>query len=243
MKTGIYKITNKINGNSYIGMSIDIERRWQVHRNRFKDQNSREYNYVLYKAFRKYGLENFTFTILELCSSNLLEEREIYWIEYYNTYHGGYNSTPGGNCAPVMPGEKHPNHKLTELDVIEIRERWTSCTISTRELYYDYQDKIKKTGFKKVYSWQTWKHILPELNTQERRDWHRHNLNSYSNWGEKSPNSLITDEEYEQILSLRKESLSYGQIFEKLSYLSDRYKNLASFKSSMYSRKKDREKK
>lgn len=91
MLCGIYKITNKINGHAYIGQSIDIMRRWRDHKNRYlRDDNS------LYKAFRKYGLENFDFIVVEECEPDKLNEREKYYIEYYNTFFDGYNETIGG---------------------------------------------------------------------------------------------------------------------------------------------------
>lgn len=67
-KIGIYKITNKINGNSYIGQSIDIENRWYKHEWASKSSKSREYNYSIHKAMRKYGIENFSFEIIEECN-------------------------------------------------------------------------------------------------------------------------------------------------------------------------------
>jgi group I intron endonuclease len=93
MSIGIYKITNKINGKSYIGLSTNIEERFKKHRQSQGDK-------VLYSAFEKYGIENFDFSILELCSIDELGEREKYWIAYYDTYYNGYNATLGGegNC-------------------------------------------------------------------------------------------------------------------------------------------------
>ena len=69
MMIGIYKIENKINHHVYIGQSINIEARWQEHyRNGSANEsfiNRAWYNYPLYRALRKYGLENFEFTIIE----------------------------------------------------------------------------------------------------------------------------------------------------------------------------------
>lgn len=191
---GIYKITNKINGNSYIGLSVDIERRWKTHYQRYQDPNNKEYDKVLYKAFRKYGINNFSFEIIEECEAKQLQEKEKYWITFYDTYNHGYNATPGGDKVFDMSGEKHPNHKITEADVIYIRELWASKTISTREMYYEYKNRIGKSGFKKIYTWQTWKDILPELNTEENRKWHRENGISYANNGEKNPNAVLANE-------------------------------------------------
>ena len=227
---GIYKITNNINGNSYIGQSVDILLRFDSHKQRYLQENGKEYDKVLYKAFRKYGIKNFSFEVLEECEPSMLNEREIYWIQYYDTYNHGYNATPGGDLRPNMVGENHPNHKITEADVIYIRKLWASKTISTREMYYEYQNRIGKSGFKKIYTWQTWKNILPELNTEENRTWHRNNGASYSNKGEKNPNALLKDEQYSDI----KNRIAHGEdlhsIFEDYKQY---YSNYNSFSASV----------
>ena len=231
---GIYKITNKLNDNCYIGLSIDIERRWHDHQNRYQNINSAEYNKALYRAMRKYGIDNFQFEILELCNSDDLCSREQYWIAYYDSYKNGYNETPGGDIIDTR-GEKHPNHKLTKEDVIYIRQLWASKTISTKEMYYEFANKIGKSGFKKIYTWQTWKDILPELNTQENRDWHRNNIVSYSNIGEHNPNCKITDKEFQDIQQRYQNGESLRNIY--LDY-KNIYKNLKSFQSCFYARNK-----
>ena len=82
---GIYKITNLINGKMYIGQAQDIYKRWYAHKySAFKKDNKR-YNVILYRAIRKYGLENFEFEILEECCVGELNEKEIYYINKYNT--------------------------------------------------------------------------------------------------------------------------------------------------------------
>jgi hypothetical protein len=85
----IYKITNQINGKCYIGQTIDVRNRFRVHRNDSKSKNSVSYNYPLYRAMRKYGLENFEFAVIEVVdeSTDLLE-REVYW---YNHFKPEYN--------------------------------------------------------------------------------------------------------------------------------------------------------
>ena len=88
---GIYKITNRINNKCYIGQSINIERRWKEHIN-----DDIKLDRAIGKAFKKYGISNFTFEIIEQCSEEKLDEREIFWIQYYNSYANGYNMTLGG---------------------------------------------------------------------------------------------------------------------------------------------------
>lgn len=92
----IYKITNKINNKIYIGKTLEtIEIRWKEH---IKD-SKRECNKKrpLYAAFNKYGIDNFTIEEVEECSAEILNEREIYWIEYFRSFKNGYNATKGGD--------------------------------------------------------------------------------------------------------------------------------------------------
>ena len=87
----IYKITNIINGKSYIGQtSRTIEDRWKEHLHNNHD-------IPLVRAFKKYGIENFKIECLEECSESMVNERECYWISYYDTYYNGYNATLGGD--------------------------------------------------------------------------------------------------------------------------------------------------
>ena len=95
IKTGIYCITNNINQKKYIGQSVNIYRRWGQHKS--DCFNSVSHNYHLYRAIRKYGLNNFSFEILEICEKEELDEKEIYYINLYDTYNNGYNSTLGGD--------------------------------------------------------------------------------------------------------------------------------------------------
>lgn len=87
--SGIYSITNKINGKRYIGLSINIYKRWADHRGYLR-QNS-HVNPHLQNAWNKYGEKNFKFEILERCHEHLLEERELYWIDKYDSCKKGYN--------------------------------------------------------------------------------------------------------------------------------------------------------
>ena len=97
---GIYRITNQVNQKVYIGQSIRIEKRWEEHKRKPFLEKSEDYNYPLYQAIRKYGLENFTFEIIEECSPEDLNWKEEYYISLYESYPlekgKGYNQTPGG---------------------------------------------------------------------------------------------------------------------------------------------------
>ena len=134
---GIYKITNMVNGKVYIGQSVDIEKRWNEHKRDKDNKRYKEYNKPLYRAMRKYGLENFSFEIILECEDWELDGWEEYYIFIYNAYahntdSNGYNLTFGGEGnrgyvpseeirrmlsekAKLKIGEKNPNwgnHKL-----------------------------------------------------------------------------------------------------------------------------------
>ena len=80
--TGIYKFTNILTNEAYIGQSVNIEKRKHTHELVSFRKTSKEYYKRFYQAIRKYGLENFTFEVLEECSPEELDEREIYWIAF-----------------------------------------------------------------------------------------------------------------------------------------------------------------
>lgn len=126
--TGIYKITNLITNMSYIGQSLNIEKRWNEEKRRAFLKNDKSYNYPLSKAFRKYGLKNFSFEILEECSQNFLNEKEKFYISKYNTFYNGYNQTLGGDNAIIKPKENIIDiiQDLENTDMLhrEIAEKW-----------------------------------------------------------------------------------------------------------------------
>jgi len=75
---GIYKITNP-KGKIYIGQSVNIQNRKYQH----KHKSISHVGPKLYNSFQKYGWEQHKFEIIEECSIEQLNEREIYWKQYY----------------------------------------------------------------------------------------------------------------------------------------------------------------
>lgn len=94
-KCGIYKITNLITDECYIGQAVDVYKRWNEHCKCGLGIDTPPGN-KLYKAIQEYGLENFTFELLTECSASELNEKEKYFIELYQSNTFGYNGT-GGN--------------------------------------------------------------------------------------------------------------------------------------------------
>ena len=95
---GIYKITNLVNGKVYIGQSTDIHRRIIVHKSRAFQENDAQRDCHLYRAIRKYGVQNFEFEVVEECPVSELNAKEILYIDMYKSYDEeyGYNMTRGG---------------------------------------------------------------------------------------------------------------------------------------------------
>lgn len=92
---GVYKITNLENGQAYIGQSVDIRERFRQH---IKSAlTSGPATNKLYQQMKKYGPENFTFEVLETVERTKLNEREVYWIDFYKTKEFGMNGTKGGS--------------------------------------------------------------------------------------------------------------------------------------------------
>ena len=101
MRGFIYKITNTINSKSYIGQTIqNVKERFYQH---CATKCSKAVsNMAIHRAIKKYGKSNFTVEVIEEIDSANLNDRERYWIKYYNSYNNGYNSTKGGQegCKP-----------------------------------------------------------------------------------------------------------------------------------------------
>jgi len=93
-KGKIYKITNKINNKVYIGCTVtSLEKRYYEHLYRcFKS----DYKSKLYNSIKKYGVENFTIELIEECDVNKIYETEKKYIELYDSFKNGLNSTFGG---------------------------------------------------------------------------------------------------------------------------------------------------
>lgn len=171
---GIYKITNKINGKSYIGQSIHIEKRWKEHKSM---QHYDDYKTTLYSAFRKYGIENFTFKVLVQCGKEDLDDLEKYYIKKYDTFKNGYNMNRGGQkCNPTHSKEQHRKiglkHKgkrnsketrnkisqslklyYSKYGVSEEKRRKISETSKNRKMSLEAKEKISNKVSKKIYQY------------------------------------------------------------------------------------------
>ena len=92
--TGIYKITNIITGECYIGQATDIASRWSEHAKCGLGIDTPAGN-KLYKAMQEYGLQSFSWELLEKCDRAELNEKEKYYISLYDSVNYGYNILKG----------------------------------------------------------------------------------------------------------------------------------------------------
>lgn len=111
---GIYRITNLITGELYVGQSSNIRQRWINHKSRYKNPKSKDYNSRLYNDMRVYGIENFEFSIVEECSKCELLDREKFWVTKLDSYDNGYNNTAGGNSGWANKLSKESLFKIIE---------------------------------------------------------------------------------------------------------------------------------
>lgn len=90
----------------YVGQTVNLALRHYRHTKIDPfDEGLKEYNYPLSRGIRKYGVQAYKLIILEQnLKKEELDNREQYWINYYNTYNSGYNQTLGGNTklAPMI---------------------------------------------------------------------------------------------------------------------------------------------
>lgn len=192
---GIYKFQNKINGKVYIGQSIQLEQRYKSHLNNHNNENLKDYQTKFYRALRKYGFDNFSYEILEL-SENFtkeeLNEKEEYWISYYDSFKNGYNSNNGGdrvtNCA-----EEHPMAELTNSQVLEIKEKLKNTEITQYDLAKEYN--ISQSIISQINDGFRWTSVGADIYTYPIR------YQGIMRAGEKNPKAVLTNED---VIEMRK---------------------------------------
>lgn len=131
LKKSIYKIENLNNGKIYIGQSIHPHRRLIEHMYMARHHLD---DLPIHLAIAKYQEEAFSFTVIEEDVENY-NEREAYWIKYYNSLvPNGYNILPGGQSTSTLKGEKHPRNTLKNEQVENIIEYLLFSNFSQRQI-------------------------------------------------------------------------------------------------------------
>ena len=142
IKIGIYLIENLINHKKYVGQSKNIYARWSGHR-----CDSKVKNLPLYQAMRKYGLENFQFSILEECGIEELTDKEDYWIAYYNSYiPNGYN---------INQAETHWVNKAVPQRILDIMFDIENSTDKLIQIAQNYN--LSKAQINRINQGKSWR--------------------------------------------------------------------------------------
>lgn len=136
--SGIYCILNNVNNKCYIGQAVYLPCRAVL--------LYHEHNLPLQNAYKKYGMENFSVELVEVCDRSILNEREIYWIKELHTYVGdsechGYNLTTGGDgvLGYKYTPEQIENNRAAQLKVSEQKSKKLIE-------YYSYPEHRQKTS-------------------------------------------------------------------------------------------------
>ena len=107
--------------------------------------NHKESNKALYCAMRKYGLENFTFELIEEINDySISGEREKFFIQLYNSYHNGYNETLGGDGASYLnlPEQDICKFYLKPHTLIETSQYFNHDIETIKQILYKYNIQI-----------------------------------------------------------------------------------------------------
>lgn len=138
IKKDIYIIKNNINDKVYIGQSLNAQKRFLEHCKGNYD------NSLIDAAIQKYGKEHFYYEILESQIENY-NEREKYWIKQYNSLNPlGYNLLEGGQEPPRYIGEEHPSAKLSDAEVLKLKEDLRTTKMSLNEIAKKYNISKKQ---------------------------------------------------------------------------------------------------
>lgn len=138
IRTGIYSITNQENNKKYVGKSISIFNRFYQHKTRLRRKEHP--NNYLQHAWDKYGEKNFVFEILEECSIEQLQEREIYWINFYQTLYTdkGYNLVDENKSTTIEEGKNKSRKQVCKIDSTnQIVQTWESVYLAAKDLEVD----------------------------------------------------------------------------------------------------------
>jgi group I intron endonuclease len=121
----IYAIYNKETGKYYIGQTIkELNKRWQEHLYEAK----RMRDTPLYRSLRKYGADKFKIRVIEECLIDILDIRQNYWINEYNSYDNGYNQTNESDSQYKI------NESITEVQKSQEHVEKIKTTITNRKV-------------------------------------------------------------------------------------------------------------
>lgn len=127
----IYKVINDINDKIYVGKTLSsLEKRFTEH----KEDSHRHQEQIrpLYRAMNKYGCDKFHIELIEECPIESLSNREIFWINFYNSYENGYNATLGGDGKQLYDYDAIVKGFLSGKLINELAQEFECCPDTIR---------------------------------------------------------------------------------------------------------------
>jgi group I intron endonuclease len=140
-------------GKKYIGQTIQEDIRKQRHLT-----DSKRLYCKFYNAVRKYGWDNFIYGIIDECDIEHLDEKEIYFIDVYDTYRNGYNMTLGGQGRKKYDlvfetfSEYYKFYRENNLE--KIKEKSRKYYQDTKEKKKEYYEKNKDSKLEYLAEWR-----------------------------------------------------------------------------------------
>ena len=199
---GIYMYENKRSGKKYIGQSTNIDRRkrehlcWPSPYSKFDME------------LRAIGEEAFNFYVIEECSAEQLDEREKYWISFYNSIQEGYNLTPGGQS---YRGEENPSARLKEDEVRQIIIMLEEHKLNNGEIAERFLVCRNTIDF--INRCKTWCHLHNYKNNIRQESLNKEISPHSTLGGENNPTAKITEEKAKHLIYLLEcDSRSLAQI-------------------------------
>lgn len=147
----IYKWTNTLNGKVYIGQTVRPEIRYKRHLDEAFKNNS---DYHFHRALRKYGIDAFSYEVIEKVPVSELDDREVFWIAYYDSFNNGYNSTEGGkgNRGYIWSDEAKEAQSERMTDINRKLFKGKTSPLKGRKLRPHTKDELDKMS-SKVYQY------------------------------------------------------------------------------------------
>jgi len=206
-KCGIYAIKNKINNKMYIGKSVNVNKRKSYHFWLLRTNN--HFNPKLQSAFNKYGEENFEFVILEKCNKDELDDKEIKYINRYNTINDGYNICEGGEGSLGRTLSEETKQKISNANTgrkqDEVAKKRKSEIMKELWKTAEYRKKMKQRPKPKPWNKgrrhteEEKKHLSEKLKGRRITEEHKKKLHELYK-GEKSLTAKLTEQ---QVIEIR----------------------------------------
>lgn len=207
MQSGIYAIKNRTNNKMYIGQSVNARKRKSYHLWLLRTNN--HFNPKLQSAFNKYGEENFEFVILEKCNKDELDDKEIKYINRYNTINDGYNICEGGEGSLGRTLSEETKQKISNANTgrkqDEVAKKRKSEIMKELWKTAEYRKKMKQRPKPKPWNKgrrhteEEKKHLSEKLKGRRITEEHKKKLHELYK-GEKSLTAKLTEQ---QVIEIR----------------------------------------